>query len=494
MKKKDKRSTAKTVAVSEPTTREIYIPILVYTVALVLLASTDSFLYFPWNKNDSAWFFTCGKALMNGMIPYVEFSDSKGPLLWLTYGIGYLISPRSTWGTCIPTIISYFATFTFCYKTARLFVGHKPALFCVAMMGMFYFSLFHWEVRAEDFCQPFVMFTIYASLRYLRGEGSKKTAIGLGISIAGTFLIKFSVTAMIGATILLTVIVMLCRAQWREIFTMVKWSIISALLFCTPFFLYFIVRGCLDDFWNEYIVNTLITVKPEREVSAWTNYVDSIRDIWEKRTVVVIEFGIILATIIPFCIKYIRLCLIPLIGAIATTAIALMHFHLYYLSPLTNWLIFLPIFIFSLIKISARMPLWLIGIAAVPMVYVSVQTTFFTAGDYKWSDLARIDKNWQEVSECILREAPHPKPTFVINGADMGYGLLSEALPGCKYYATQLGESDEMEKIKLQEIIDKKPDFIIIMNNREGNVRKIIDLSVYEICFVDKITKIYKHR
>ena len=29
---------------------------------------------------------------MNGMVPYVDFTDSKGPSLWLIYGIGYLLS------------------------------------------------------------------------------------------------------------------------------------------------------------------------------------------------------------------------------------------------------------------------------------------------------------------------------------------------------------------------------------------------------------------
>ena len=34
---------------------------------------------------------------MNGLTPYVDFTDSKGPLLWLIYGIGYLRAPATMW-------------------------------------------------------------------------------------------------------------------------------------------------------------------------------------------------------------------------------------------------------------------------------------------------------------------------------------------------------------------------------------------------------------
>ena len=57
--------------------------IAIATVIFLLLLSHDSYLYLSGPRVDSAWFFMCGKAWMNGMVPYVDFADSKGPLLWL---------------------------------------------------------------------------------------------------------------------------------------------------------------------------------------------------------------------------------------------------------------------------------------------------------------------------------------------------------------------------------------------------------------------------
>ena len=99
-----------------------------FSVLTLLFASPDSYLYDLWLREDSAWFFVNGKAWMNGMEPYVDFADSKGPLLFLIYGIGYLLSPYNYlgifWLSCIVYTICFFLT----YKPARIFIDHRHAL------------------------------------------------------------------------------------------------------------------------------------------------------------------------------------------------------------------------------------------------------------------------------------------------------------------------------------------------------------------------------
>ena len=69
-----------------------YILLSISVYVILLIISPDSYLHYPFSQLDSACFFTAGKAIMNGMIPYVDFADSKGPLLWLIYGLGYILS------------------------------------------------------------------------------------------------------------------------------------------------------------------------------------------------------------------------------------------------------------------------------------------------------------------------------------------------------------------------------------------------------------------
>jgi hypothetical protein len=136
-----------------------------FSVLTLLFASPDSYLYDLWLREDSAWFFVNGKAWMNGMEPYVDFADSKGPLLFLIYGIGYLLSPYNYlgifWLSCIVYTICFFLT----YKSARIFIDHRHALLATFLMALaYFFPAIHWEVRAEDFCLPFVLLSFYAFL------------------------------------------------------------------------------------------------------------------------------------------------------------------------------------------------------------------------------------------------------------------------------------------------------------------------------------------
>lgn len=63
--------------------------LFVYSFFILLVLSPDSYIYDLYHRCDTAWFFMCGKAWMNGMVPYVDFADSKGLLLWLIYGVAW---------------------------------------------------------------------------------------------------------------------------------------------------------------------------------------------------------------------------------------------------------------------------------------------------------------------------------------------------------------------------------------------------------------------
>ena len=117
---------------------------------------------------DSSWFFTAGKAWMEGMTPYVDFADSKGPLLWLIYGIGYLLTPTSYSGVFWLSVIAYTFTFAFIWQTCRLKLRKRNSLIVVACMSLCFFCrIYHTEVRAEDFCMPAICGGIYLTCSVL---------------------------------------------------------------------------------------------------------------------------------------------------------------------------------------------------------------------------------------------------------------------------------------------------------------------------------------
>ncbi len=139
---------------------------------LLLLLSPDSYFADIYAlRCDSAWFFTCGKAWMEGLTPYVDFADSKGPLLWLIYGLGYLFSPVSYHGVFWLSVVAYMITLHFVWLTARLFLKPKEAAFVLVSIPFFlFFKTYHNEVRAEDFCMPAICGGILFTCRELLSD------------------------------------------------------------------------------------------------------------------------------------------------------------------------------------------------------------------------------------------------------------------------------------------------------------------------------------
>ena len=95
----------------------IFLLLLAFATTALFFISLDSYFNDLYRRVDSAWFYMCGKAWMNGLTPYVDFTDSKGPLLWFIYGIGYLISRSNYLGVFWISCLWYAGTYFFSFKT-----------------------------------------------------------------------------------------------------------------------------------------------------------------------------------------------------------------------------------------------------------------------------------------------------------------------------------------------------------------------------------------
>ena len=121
--------------------KKVFLALTFFVFLILLFVSTDSYLHGLYGKVDSSLFYMCGKAWMKGYIPYVDFSDSKGPLLWFIYGVGYLLSKTSYVGVFWLSWIFYSFTFFYVFKTIFLFVKDQYISFIATLgMGLFFFN------------------------------------------------------------------------------------------------------------------------------------------------------------------------------------------------------------------------------------------------------------------------------------------------------------------------------------------------------------------
>lgn len=212
--------------------------------------------------------FMGGKALMNGFIPYSDFADSKGPLVWLFYGIGYLISPKSFIGVYVLHAILYSFIFYWAYRTAfELFASTADiakrkwmSVSTSLLLALPFFTYGHIEMRCEDLCQLPLIYCIYRLIRCVRDPESStdfKSAVIMGVSIACTLMIKWNIAVLMSA-IPLSILVMAYRHKLPTK-SLTAGTAIGFVAVIVPIVIAFALVGGLRTFVNEYFFHTAQT-------------------------------------------------------------------------------------------------------------------------------------------------------------------------------------------------------------------------------------------
>ena len=242
----------------------IYAALALFCLALLVIISPDSYTHGAYNRIDSAWMFMCGKAWMNGMVPYVDFADSKGPILWLIYGVGYLLSNTDYHGVFWISWLWYIAIYIFTYKTAFIFLQDSWKTFlCTILMTLSYFNpWFHYETRAEDFTLLFLIISLYIVSSRIYEEKREASFESdffiLGICFAVLLLIKFNIAAM--QTIFPLYLYYFCIKEHYSFIKPIIYCITGIMVVILPFVIYFSMLGNLSAFIQEYFLSTMQTV------------------------------------------------------------------------------------------------------------------------------------------------------------------------------------------------------------------------------------------
>lgn len=441
----------------------IYLFFALLSVLVLFFYSQDSYLYDLYNRVDSAWFFMCGKAWMNGMVPYVDFADSKGPLLWLIYGLGYLISPRDYTGVYWVTCVWYSFTYYFTYKLADIFLKNKrKSVLCAILMTVAFFNpLFHVETRAEDFCLLFITISLYRMSLSLydddhQDDGSTSLSFfWFGCCFSALLLIKFNYAAMQCIFPFCTAIYVIKNK--RNIIRPCLYWILGVGLTALPFLIYFLIQGNFDDFINEYFINTSSTILNLRDY-----LIQQLLLLHTKKKVLLllictIVFNLLITKILDKSKWVLLFC------ALSFLAINIVLERVYYYNINSIFLIsgvicFLK---YTHFKINLNNILLYLIVVILPHTYHVFQPTYdnrFMPFKFKGDTLE--ERRFNDINGIIAKK----ESSRIINlfSHEYGYGISSEALPGCKYWAKQNGATQSMIEDQIKAVESLSADFLYI--------------------------------
>jgi hypothetical protein len=213
---------------------------------------------------DPSVFLTIAQGILHGKLPYVDFFDHKGPLLYLIDVLGLFVGGYiGVWLLELSLIvISVF----FAYKTARFF-GDK----LVALMGtVFSFALMTWFYRddhlmtvwyvgeyglPEEYVLPFIFISLYIFTKYYftKSELTKTQVIVLGICFASSLLLKANMFAVWGAFCAVIFFRRLFQKEYKTILRYIVFFFTGIIIPFIPVILYLKYTGSYDECIRQYL-------------------------------------------------------------------------------------------------------------------------------------------------------------------------------------------------------------------------------------------------
>ena len=440
-----------------------------FATVILLLVSTDSWTHCLYDHHDSATFFASGKAWMSGRVPYVDFSDSKGPLLWLIYGIGYLLSPRTVHGVLLLTCLCYGFIFWWLFKTARIYLNDNRAAAMASMATAIsiFFPVVRYETRAEDFALFFLVGALYHVCRLLHDgevDGHRQTiraSVVLGISMAATLLIKYNVVAMLGVMALFVL-----HYAWRNhtgLGRALGWTALSSTLFLAPFFIYMLVVGCFDDFIREYfVINMEVVARQHAQmrhpiflliahrytagIFLLVNGLSALAMAWIVQRYRFFVLIIFLATFLftftnAFWLYYYAICGIFLCFGVTALSKFFLTESRYGVSPLFRG-----------------------GWGGLLVVVLTFAMHLAYGGSW-WFNSKPEQKAFNDYVK-LMSQVECPKVIYYnMHGA--AFGIPVKSLPGCKYWVSQSGSTECMNENQLEAIKNRQADFIFSLKEHD---------------------------
>lgn len=232
--------------------------------AFVILAicSKSSFLYKINNWGDASCYFNEGRGILNGLVPFRDMAEQKGPVIFFVYALGELLFPGSFTGIFIIEIICSALFLYFAVKTVGLFADTKkvqfiiPFVFAAAVYGAY---VFRHGGGPEEMSLCIFAYLLYLGTRYLEKEliPGKGQMISLGIGAGLIFWTKYTLCAMFIAVLVIMLICAVKRAQVKEFFGGILFFILGCILISIPVIGYFGANGALKDLFINYFYNNI---------------------------------------------------------------------------------------------------------------------------------------------------------------------------------------------------------------------------------------------
>lgn len=434
------------------------------SLCLVLAAFIEVFthcgspLSSPLFEADQQMFFMSAKAWWNGLLPYRDCADVKGPFLYLFYLAGYLLSPVTFHGVFAVQIVWSALLFFVLYRTARLFLDPYPSTLALCItLGSIYFPYYHDAgSRAEDVMMLPISLLLYAVCRYVVTERSHAKALLYLCALNGAvawilFFIKYN-----ACFINVAIAAWLIYETWnRGLLAKGQLATIAGgVAVILPVGVYLIATGTFSDF---------IAIYFKLNAETYTNFI-AVHHAYSWKKSILGDGGLSLMTTCAWLAGILLLrsphgLRAPLLLSLAGARLAASGPWPYYLQLVAPFGIFPAVALVQRLNSLSKRAIVAIGAAACALIVLASPRTNATNA---WRLLRgeKLPATLTAVEE-YMQSAPNSS-ILVLNSLDPGLGTSSHQMPAGTFWCSLNGMPHTVEEQLNDGYRTGAADFVIV--------------------------------
>lgn len=235
--------------------------LFINSIIVITLCSKCSPL-FPLNDwVDSNAFFTVGKSMLSGLVPYKDLFEHKGPLLYFLHAAAAYFSYNSFIFIYFVEIICCFFFSLFSYKIVRYFTSDSLCLpSMVVMIDLLYTSTsFVLGDSVEEFCLPMLAYALYATIRVIPGQGMPRSigSFVIGVFAGWVLWTKFTILGFFIGLLVIPAYTSVSKGNVKGLFIGISAAAAGVFAATLPCLVYFGTNDAIADWFGVYIYDNL---------------------------------------------------------------------------------------------------------------------------------------------------------------------------------------------------------------------------------------------
>ena len=230
--------------------------LLALAVAFVTFYSfSTSPLFNNYEYVDSSVYKVIGRGWVDGLVPYVDLWDQKGPLIYFINAVGYWIA-GSDIGVWLVQCGFAFVSLLLAYRFFRTSMSTLMSIMFVLLVMVSLIQTYNCGNNVEEYNIPFLMASLFGAYSWAdkvqtSGEvdHSPWLAAIYGITFAVAAAMRLTNALGVAFAMLVIIFMLIRHGQWKNLLSNALWFMGAFVAGLLPFVIYYAAKNALPDLW-----------------------------------------------------------------------------------------------------------------------------------------------------------------------------------------------------------------------------------------------------